>query len=685
MITRKSISQMFSVLFVVVFMLAQVGSTHAAPALFAGSAKAAESPSLLQSTLSGQEVSFALDANNPSYAPAIDPSLAWNTFLGGNGDDRNESIVLDGSGNAYVTGRSDATWGSPVRAYTGGQDVFVAKVSSSGVLLWNTFLGGTGDIERGYSIAIDGSGNIFIAGQSNATWGSPVRPYIGDSDAFVAKLNSSGALTWNTFLGGSSYDGGYGIAVDGSGNVFVGGQSDATWGSPVRAHTGVQDGFAAKLDSSGVLTWNTFLGGNGNDSGGFGLTLDADGNIYFTGESDATWGSPVRAYTSGFDGYTAKLNSSGALTWNTFLGGSGTDYGNNMTVDSAGNVYMVGNSDATWGSPIRAYISDFDAYATKLNSSGALTWNTFLGGSGVDQNRDIAIDATGNIYVVGGSDATWGSPLRAYTGGNDGFVVNLSSSGALAWSTFLGASGADFGRSIDVNGIGDVYVAGQSDATWGSPVRAYTSGNDAFVTKLQPTFADVPFDHPLYKYIQALYDAGFTAGCSTSPLRFCPDTILDRAQSAVFMLRGQLGSGYTPPPAPWTNFVNESWVGFEWSQGWAEGMYIEGLTTGCQASPLKFCPANQLPRVEASIFGLKMKYGVNYTPPAATGTLFADFPSTDPSYWGIAWAEKAYVDGLLPACGTDTVSGKPMFCPGELVNRGWGAYLIVKAKGLPTQ
>jgi glucose/arabinose dehydrogenase len=210
----------------------------------------------------------------------------------------------------------------------------------------------------------------------------------------------------------------------------------------------------------------------------------------------------------------------------------------------------------------------------------------------------------------------------------------------------------------------------------------YFSGR---IYKLQAsTFSDVPFDHPLYKYIEALYDAGFTAGCSTSPLMFCPDTILDRAQSAVFMLRGAKGSTYTPPPAPWNTFLLDSWVGFEWAQAWAEGMYQEGLTSGCQTSPLKFCPANQLPRVEASIFGLKMKYGVNYLPPPATGTLFADFPSTDPSYWGIDWAEKAYTDGLLPACGTDPVSGKPMFCPGELVNRGWGAYLIVKAKNLPT-
>ena len=194
------------------------------------------------------------------------------------------------------------------------------------------------------------------------------------------------------------------------------------------------------------------------------------------------------------------------------------------------------------------------------------------------------------------------------------------------------------------------------------------------------TFADVPFDHPLHDYIEALYQAGYTAGCSTDPLMYCPDTILDRAQSAVFMLRGQMGSTYSPPPAPWDTFADD-WAGFEWAEPWAEGMWQEGLTAGCQPSPLMYCPATQLPRVEASVFGLRMKYGVNYTPPAGTGTLFADM--TDTSYWGIGWAEQAYQDGLLPACGTDSGTGKPLFCPSELLDRAWGAYLIVKAKNIP--
>jgi hypothetical protein len=192
-------------------------------------------------------------------------------------------------------------------------------------------------------------------------------------------------------------------------------------------------------------------------------------------------------------------------------------------------------------------------------------------------------------------------------------------------------------------------------------------------------FGDVPTSHWAYDDILALWDAGYTAGCSTDPLLYCPDTVMDRAQSAVFMLRGQLGTGYSPPPEPWDTFADDwSLSDISWAEKWAEGMWDEGLTAGCQADPLMYCPRRELPRVEASVFGLRMKHGINYTPPAATGTLFADM--TDPDYWGTKWAEQAYLDGLLPECGTQ--DGKPLFCPDDLLDRAWGAYLIVNAKDL---
>jgi hypothetical protein len=155
---------------------------------------------------------------------------------------------------------------------------------------------------------------------------------------------------------------------------------------------------------------------------------------------------------------------------------------------------------------------------------------------------------------------------------------------------------------------------------------------------------------------------------------------MTRAESAVFMLRGQFGSSYTPPVAPWDTFA-DNWNQGTWAEKWAEGMWNAGMTAGCLTNPLRFCPWDQFPRVQAAVFGLRMKYGMSYTPSDASGTLFADMTGT--SYWGTKWAEQAYIDGLLPACGTDTGSGKPLYCPNDLVTRAWGAYLIVTAKDLP--
>ena len=438
----------------------------------------------------GQEAGFRLGSYDQRHALAIDPDLTWNTFLGGNGSDVGDDIAVDGSGNIYVTGHSSASWGSPLRAYTGGNDAFVAKLTSSGALVWNTFLGGSG-YDAGYGIAVDGSGNLHLTGESSATWGSPIRRFYAGIDAFVARLNSSsGTLIWNTFLGGSEWDWGEDIAVDGSGNVYVTGRSDWNWGenNPVRAYTGYADVFVARLTSSGGLTWNTFLGGSSTDIADD-IAVDGSGNVYVTGESLDNWGcSPtactVRPYTSNYDAFAVRLNPSGVLTWNSFLGGSQDDSGRGITLDGSGNIYVIGDSFSTWGSPLRAHDGMGDAFVARLTSSGGLTWNTFLGGSGYDIGFSIAVDSSRNMYVTGLSQATWGSPLRAYTGSHDAFAAMLTSSGALTWNTFLGGSGIDVGNDIAVDGSGNVYVTGESDATWGSPVRAYTGDYDAFVAKL---------------------------------------------------------------------------------------------------------------------------------------------------------------------------------------------------------
>jgi bacillolysin len=194
-----------------------------------------------------------------------------------------------------------------------------------------------------------------------------------------------------------------------------------------------------------------------------------------------------------------------------------------------------------------------------------------------------------------------------------------------------------------------------------------------------PAFADVSASHQHWNDIEILYANGLTAGCSVTPLNFCPDQIMDRAQSAVFNLRGNFGISYTPPAAPWDTFADD-WSAGAWAERWAEGMYSAGLTAGCATSPLRYCPWDQTPKVQAAVFGLRLKYGNSYVPPAASGTVFFDMTNT--AYFGTKWSEQAYADGLLPDCGFDIGSGKPIFCPNDLVSRGLGAYMIVRAKNL---
>jgi hypothetical protein len=326
-------------------------------------------------------------------------TLEWHTFLGGprppTEDERRAAerlglrlpptkgtegrgIAVDARGSVYVAGRSDNTWGRPVRAHTGDRDAFGAKLDAkSGALVWNTFLGGK-DEDTGHGIAVDGSGNLYISGTSKGTWGTPVRPYTAGRDAFAAKLNAAtGELRWNTFLGGPSYDHGRGVAVDGSGNVYVTGWSGAGWGdNPVRGFTGTIDAFAAKLDATtGALAWHTFLGGKGNDAiDGIGIALDRLGNLYLAGSSDASWGSPGHGYAALDDALAAELETTtGALLWHTFLGGKKNDFAYGVAVDGGANVYLIGLSDAPWGSkPVRAHAGGEDVFVARLGAaSGA--------------------------------------------------------------------------------------------------------------------------------------------------------------------------------------------------------------------------------------------------------------------------------------------------------------------------
>ena len=428
------------------------------------------------------QVGFAVGVYDKDLPLIIDPTLTWSTFLGGGAPDAGLGIAVDAAGNVSVAGESFGAWGVPNRAYAGGvSDAFVTKLDGNGALVWTTFLGGTGN-DWASGIAADASGSLFVTGTSSAAWGAPMRAYAGGAyDAFVAKLDANGALTWNTFLGGADVDYSWSLTVDPSGNAVVAGQSDDAWGAPIRAWAGNYDGFVAKVDTNGALKWNTFLGGGvaGTDYDDcFGVAADAAGNLYVAGASDGTWGAPIRAAAGGSDAFVAKLDASGALLWNTFLGGATSDSASGIAVDASANVYVTGDSRGSWGAPIRPYAGGlYDAFVAKLDTSGALQWNTFLGGPSTDSGRGIAANAAGSVFVTGQIDRPWAGGLFA-------FAAILDTHGVLMSNTYLGGAGADEGRGIAVDAGDNLSVTGSSEGTWAAPIRPLAGLSDAFVTRL---------------------------------------------------------------------------------------------------------------------------------------------------------------------------------------------------------
>jgi len=394
--------------------------------------------------------------------------LVYSTYLGGSGQDFGYGIAVDGSGCAYVTGLANSsdypvTPGAFQTKFSGLGCVFVTKLNASGSgLVYSTYLGGKG-FEQGLGIAVDGDGNAYVTGSTRSidfpvTAGAFKKTYEGGTyDVFVTKLNASGSdLVFSTYLGGMDEDYGSGIAVDSSGCAYVTGYTasfdfDVTPGAfQTTFGGGSYDVFVTKLNPSGSdLVYSTYIGGTGNDFG-YGIAVDNSGNAYVTGgttstDYDVTAGAFQTAYEGGYYGYdcfVTKLDSSGSgLVYSTYLGGSGDDQGFGIALDVNGNAYVTGYTgstdfDVTPDAFQMTRGISYDAFITMLNANGSgLVYSTYLGGNGDDNGREIALDGSGNVYVVGLTksadfDVTSGAFQTTYGGGDDDvFVTKLHPGG----------------------------------------------------------------------------------------------------------------------------------------------------------------------------------------------------------------------------------------------------------------
>lgn len=324
-------------------------------------------------------------------------SLVYSTYLGGSGTDIGYGIAVDKFGNAYVTGYTTSSNFPLQNAFDvtkSGYDAFVTKLNATGSsLLYSTYLGGsTGSgNEYGYGIVVEQSGNAYVAGYTNSNDFPTKNAYrntrVGSSDAFVTKLNpaavGSASLIYSTYLGGTSNDYGYGIAADSNGNAYVTGSTRSTnfpTQNLYKALGGSADPFVTKVNATGnTLLYSTYLGGKSEDYASA-IALDSTGYVYIAGRTSSTDLPTKNAFDSTFnnyyDAFVMKLNptASGApsLVYSSYLGGSSTEYGYGIAVDSKGNVYVAGETKSADFPTKNAFDSTYggssatDAFVTKI-------------------------------------------------------------------------------------------------------------------------------------------------------------------------------------------------------------------------------------------------------------------------------------------------------------------------------
>ena len=402
-------------------------------------------------------------------------------------------VAIDSSDNIYITGTSQGANVFGKNATSGTtDDIFVAKLNSSGVVQWVYAAGGTGR-DRGRKIALDSSGNIYVTGYywSTVDFGGGNVTSNGNWDAFLLKLDSSGTFQWVKSYGSNYNDLGRDVAIDSNDNIYMLGNYrytvDFGGGDEIGANNG--DIFLVKFNSSGVFQWVYTAGASATDDSRA-LALDSNDNPYITGSFRDTvnFGGGNITAANLDDLFILKLNSAGAYqniyTSNIFT----TQKGKGLAVDSSGNIYATGTFSGTvdfGGGNITS--SGNDIYLLKLNSSFAFQWvKRFAvdnGSTGQALGLAVTVDEDGNVYSVGqiGGSVDFGGGTINFGSQDDAYIVKYDSSGSFQWSKTFGSASAnniDKTQDIVIDSNGFVIAVGEVE----SQNIDFTSVGDGILT-----------------------------------------------------------------------------------------------------------------------------------------------------------------------------------------------------------
>ncbi|MBL0343690.1 choice-of-anchor Q domain-containing protein [Candidatus Villigracilis affinis] len=412
--------------------------------------------------------------------------------------------------------------------------------------------------------------------------------------------------------------------------------------------------------SSSTVSGNS----SSSDGGGIGSfgTITVTDSTFST--NDALYGGGIGSYgtstvtRSTFYGNSAVMGgglyNSGISTMtatNNTVTGNSADIGGGYYNDIASHLAIMNNTISDNSAPYGNNIYNYKGTVT-LNNTIVAKSNIFSNCSGVI-TADAYNLATDNS-CGSSNNKTWAEINLGTLTDNDGPTKTMS---LLTGSVAIDTGDNSICPTTDQRGT--LRPQGGS-----CDIGAYEADSNS------PTFTDVPSTHWAFNYIESLYNAGITSGCSTSPLMYCPDATVTRAQMAIFILRGMHGSAYIPPAATGTVFVDVPANAF--AADWIEQLALEGITSGCGNG--SYCPNATITRAQMAIFLLRGEHGSIYTPPAATGMVFGDVPLGS---FAVNWIEQLAFEGITSGCGGGN------YCPDNSVTRAEMAVFLVRAFGLP--
>ena len=384
----------------------------------------------------------------------IDPVLSWATYFGGSGSEEASGTVCDPSGNVFIGGFTTsvdniATAGVHQVIYASQCDAYVVKFNSAGIKLWASYYGGERQ-DQGNAVACDGSGNVYLTGYTMsftgiATPGAHNLVYGDGYDAFLSKFHGDGTLEWATYVGGGLFEKAHSVACDTTGNVYICGQTESTTGiataGAFQDTIGFHSAYLIKFSAAGSVLWGTYWGADTLGNVAFACACDRSNNVYIAG-----------------------MTTTGSI------------------LTTPGCYQDVGGGGR-------------DAFVTKFDSAGHLSWSTYYGGARGEDIDAITCDDEGYVYITGTTFSTDhmttpGCYQPVYAGGYyDAFLARLSPLGIMQWATYYGGNGLEVGQDISCDHMGHVYISGYTTSTTGiaTPGSLHPAllggGYDAFIAR----------------------------------------------------------------------------------------------------------------------------------------------------------------------------------------------------------